>query len=184
MAEGNKLSRRDWFRLRPRRSEADTPADITATEAPRQTLSATEHAMGESSHGLQPIAHPENHDSMNLSELPPMREALLSEEQVRQLFADIEALASDIRLMQRSARSLRATATASKATTAEQLRIAQETFLSGTVPRLQIRYHWQAANWIDTLERRDNGVRLIRITHDPAAFASRPSTNMAADPPR
>ena len=131
--------------------------------------------MGEAPNGLQPIAHPENHDGMNLSELPPMREALLSEEQVRQLFSDIKVLASDILLMQRSARSQRATA--SKTTTAEQLRAAQETLLSGTVPRVQIRYQWQAANWIDTLERRDNGVRLIRITHDPAAFASRPSTN-------
>ncbi len=177
MADGNKVSRREWFRLRPSRSEADKPADITASGAPCETLSATEHSMGESPHGLQPIAHPENHGSMNLSELPPMREALLSEEQVRELFADIEALASDVLLLQRSARSLRATATASKATIAEQLRIAQETFLSGTVPRLQIRYHWQSANWIDTLERGDNGVRLIRITHDPEAFASRPSTN-------
>ena len=179
MAEDNTMSRRDWFRLRPRRSEADTRADITASEARRQTLSATEHSMGESPHGLQPIAHPENHDSMNLSELPPMREALLSEEQVRQLFADIEALACDILLMQRSARSQRATAStsASKVTTAEQLRIAQQTFLSGSVPRLQIRYHWQTANWIDTLERRDNGVRLIRITHDPAAYASRPANS-------
>lgn len=175
MAHGNKMSRRDWFRLRPRRADSDTPTDTPIDVATSEPSTSAEHSMGEAPHGLQPIAHPENHDGMNLSELPPMREALLSEEQVRQLFSDIEALASDILLMQRSARSQ--LATTSKATTAEQLRTAQETLLSGTVPRVQIRYHWQAANWIDTLERRDNGVRLIRITHDPAAFAGRPSTN-------
>ena len=144
MADGNKMSRRDWFRLRPRRPESDTPIDVTASETSSEPPIASEHSMGEAPHGLQPIAHPENHDGMNLSELPPMREALLSEDQVRQLFSDIEALASDVLLMQRSARSQRATA--SKATTAEQLRAAQETLLSGTVPRVQVRYHWQAAN--------------------------------------
>ena len=71
---------------------------------------------------------------MNLAELPPMREALLSEDQVRQLFSDIEALATDVLLMQRSARAPRATA--SKATTAEQLRVVQDAILSGTVPRV------------------------------------------------
>ncbi len=176
MADGNKMSRRDWFQLRPRRVESDTPIDVATSEAPSEPPIATKHFMGEAPNGLQPIAHPENHDGMNLSELPPMREALLSEEQVRQLFSDIEALASDVFLMQRSARSQRATA--SVATTVEQLRTAQESLLSGTVPRVQIRYHWQAANWIDTLERREDGVRLIRITHDPATFLSRPSTNI------
>lgn len=175
MADDSKMSRRDWFRLRPRRPDSDTPTNVTASESLSEPPIATEHSMGEAPNGLQPIAQPDNHDGMNLSELPPMREALLSEVQVRQLFSDIEALASDVLLMQRSARSQRATA--SKATTAEQLRTAQDTLLSGTVPRLQIRYHWQEANWIDTLERRDEGVRLIRIVHDPAAFASRRSTN-------
>ncbi|NQV25522.1 MAG: hypothetical protein HQ518_14275 [Rhodopirellula sp.] len=120
--------------------------------------------MGEVPNGLQAIAHPVNHDGMDLAELPPMREALLSEDQVRQLFSDIESLASDILLMQRSARSQRAAA--SKVTTEEQLRMAQDALLSGDVPRVQIRYRWQEANWIDTLERRDDGVRLIRIAHN------------------
>lgn len=130
--------------------------------------------MGETPNGLQAIAHPVNHDGMDLAELPPMREALLSEEQVRQLFSDIESVASDILLMQRSARSQRAAA--SKVTTEEQLRLAQATLLSGDAPRVQIRYHWQEANWIDTLERRDDGVRLIRITHNTADRATRASS--------
>ena len=130
--------------------------------------------MGETPNGLQAIAHPVNHDGMDLAELPPIREALLTEEQVRQLFSDIESLASDILLMQRSARAQRATAsraTASKATTAEQLRTAQNSLLSGNVPRVQIRYCWQEASWIDTLEARDNDVRLVRISHNNPALS-------------
>jgi len=175
MTDDIKMSRRDWFRLRPRRVEPSTQPELTANESPGEPPIATVHSMGEARNGLQPIAHPENHDGMNMAELPSMREAMLSEDQVRQLFVDIEALATDVLLMQRSARSQRATA--SRATTAEQLRAVQDTLLSGTIPRVQIRYHWQAANWIDTLERRENGVRLIRITHDPSAFTSLPSTN-------
>ena len=168
MTDDSKMSRRDWFRLRPRLSESGG-TESKGTGSNRIESNATEtnkavnHSMGEVPNGLQAIAHPVNHDGMDLSELPPMREALLSEEQVRQLFSDIESLASDVLLMQRSARSQRATA--SRATTAEQLRTARDTLLSGSVPRIQIRYHWQEANWIDTLERRDNGVRLVRITH-------------------
>jgi len=129
--------------------------------------------MGETSHGLQPIEHPVNHDGMDLTELPPMREAMLSVEQVQQLFADIEALASEILLMQRSPRSQRATS--ARVSTAEQLRTAKDALLSSTLPRVQIRYHWQAMNWIDTLERRDDGVRLIRIAHGVTA-ATNPAT--------
>jgi hypothetical protein len=162
MTDGNKISRRDWFRLRPRRTPSNGAESDDTVIDPNRT-------MGEVPDRLQAIAHPVNHDGMDLSELPPMREAILSEAQVRQLFADIESLASDILLMQRSTRSLRATtsrATASKATTAEQLRTAQNSLLSGNVPRVQIRYHWQEANWIDTLEARDDGVRLVRISHN------------------
>jgi len=159
----NKMSRRDWFRLRPRAAETASQPAITETVPQTEAVAPTVNTMGETPHCLQPIAHPENHDGMNLADLPPMREALLSEEQVRQLFNDIESLGSDILLMQRSARSRRASPTT--ATTAEQLRTAQETLLSGSVPRVQIRYHWEAANWIDTLERKDDGVRLIRIAH-------------------
>ena len=157
MSDDNKMSRRDWFRLRPRHTESNDAAS-------GGTVNVGGQSMGEAPDVLQTVAHPVNHDGMDLAELPPMREALLSEEQVRQLFSDIDSLASDILLMQRSARSQRATA--SKATTAEQLRTAQESLLSGNVPRVQIRYHWQEANWIDTLEARDDGVRLVRISHN------------------
>ncbi len=155
MANDNKMSRRDWFRLRPYRA------------APEKIADRNEHSMGDQSHNLQPVPQPVNHDGMDLSELPPMREAFLSEEQVRQLFNDIEILASDILLMQRTPGSQRAIA--SRATIAAQLHQALESLLSGTIPRIQIRYHWQQMNWIDTLEHGEDSVRLIRIAHLPTA---------------
>lgn len=157
MSNSNTMSRRDWFRLLPRHTESQT--EIVACE----TVGTATHSMGTAPHGLQAIPHPENHDGMNLAELPPMREAVLSHEQVQQLFADIETLAGDVLLMQRLTGSARATA--STISTAEQLRSAQQSLLSGAIPRVQIRYHWNASNWIDTLERRDAGVRLVRIAH-------------------
>ncbi len=166
MSDSSKMSRRDWFRLRPQpcRDQSETPTSVAQAEP--DLPNDADHSMGEAPNGLQPIAHPENHDGMNLSELPPMREALLSEQQVQQLFSDIATQATDVLLMQRSARSQRATAAAAATlSTAEQLTTAQKSLLSGSVPRVQIRYHWQAANWIDTLERREDGIRLVRITH-------------------
>lgn len=162
MGDGDKMSRRNWFRLQPRR----TPSNETESD---DTVNAPSRTMGEAPDRLQAIATPVNHDGMDLFELPSMREALLSGEQVRQLFSDIETLGSDILLMQRSSRAQRASAsraTASKPTTAEQLRTAQDSLLSGKLPRVQIRYHWQEANWIDTLEVRDDAVRLVRISHN------------------
>ena len=150
MSDAKKMSRRDWFRL-ARRSNTDG-ANPSA-----------DNSMGDRADGLEPIDRPVNHDGMDLSQLPPMREATLTAEQVKQLFADIEALASDILLMQRSVRSSRATAL--RATTVDQLHSAKDAILRGTIPRLQIRYHWEAANWIDTLQSDGGEFRLIRIQH-------------------
>lgn len=120
-------------------------------------------AIGKGSSGLKPIADPVNHDGMDLSELPPVREAELSIEQVEQLFADIEAMASNILLMQRSSRSQRADA--SRVTTHWQFVCAKGSLLSGSVPRVQIRYLWQDTHWIDTLENRGCSFRLVRVAH-------------------
>lgn len=160
MSDSHSMSRRDWFRLLPRGAEPATPNPTVAIE----TAPAAVHSMGPAPHGLQAIPHPQNHDGMNLADLPPMREAFLSEEQVRQLFTDIEALASDILLMQRLAGSVRATAASTTAT--EQLRTARQSLLDGAIARVQIRYRWQETHWIDTLERRDSGIRLVRVAHD------------------
>ena len=163
MSENARMSRRDWFRLRPQRSEAETQSDGSS-------LVDRKHVMGQSQETLRPVAPPENHGSIDLTELPPMRESLLSEEQVRQLFSDIESLASDILLMQRLPNAQRASAPTLDSL--EQLRATQLKLLSGLVPRLQIRYHWQGVNWIDTLERRDDGIRLVRIKHSTVTSAN------------
>lgn len=151
MNDQQKISRRDWFRLRKPEAE-------NSPETHRRT-----QAMGTSSAGLEPVPHPVNHDGMDLAELPPMREAMLSTNQVQQLFADIESLASDILLMQRASPAQRATA--ARATSREQLAVAQAALLSGAIPRVQLRYRWQDANWIDTLEQREGRFRLVRIMH-------------------
>jgi hypothetical protein len=163
------MSRRDWFRLRPQRSEAQTSSETTAV-VDRKPV------MGQSQEALQPVAFPENHGGVNLTELPPMCEGLLSVEQVRQLFSDIESLASQILLMQRLPNAQRATTQA--LSTPEQIRAAETTLLSGAMPRVQIRYHWESVNWIDTLERREDGIRLVRIKHiTPIAAGVHPRIN-------
>ncbi len=160
MSESKKMSRRDWFRLRipkPKQEPKREPSQESTRQAP----------MGQTAPGLQPIEHPVNHDMMDLSQLPPMREALLTREDVNDLFADISLLGTDILLMQRSARASRtAQATASRATSKEQLTSAREALLSGTIARIQIRYRWENASWIDTLETRQDGFRLVRISHE------------------
>jgi len=158
MSENVRMSRRDWFRLRPQQPVVEAPTISKSTEDRKPVI-------GQSQETLQPVAFPENHGSVSLTELPPMCEGLLSAEQVRQLFSDIESLASKVLLMQRLPNTQRATAPG--LSTPEQLRSAETTLLSGTIPRVQVRYHWESVNWIDTLERREDGIRLVRIKHTP-----------------
>ena len=158
MADSTKMSRREWFRLRLPEPEAEpqsTPPPPSAKECST--------AIGQSAVGLSDVVHPPNHDGMDLSELPPMREALLSAEQVEQLFSDIDQLGADILLMQRSSRAGRANV--SSADTTRNLQIAKTSLLSGTISRIQIRYRWQDTLWIDTLESKPEGYRIIRIAH-------------------
>ncbi len=151
MDNERRISRRDWFRL------GNSPANPAASQ---DKLTQT---IGNQSPGLQPVPHPVNHDGMDLSELPPMCEALLTGDQVQHLISDIQALASNVLLMQRSPRSK--TASASRATTTEQLSAARDALLEGSAPRIQIRYQWQDTHWIDTLENRGGEYRLVRIAH-------------------
>ena len=74
------ISRRDWFRLR--------------------SLTRSQEALGEGN-SLQPISEPPNHDGLDLAELPPMHEAVLSADQVRDLFADLRDCARDVQLIAR-----------------------------------------------------------------------------------
>lgn len=145
------MTRRDRFRLGRRQPES---ASRRADAPP---------LVGNETSALQAVPQPVNHDGMDLSKLPPLREAVLSKDQVGQLFDDIEIYASHILLMQRSPRAQRATAT--RTTTNEQLQTARDSLLSGGIYRVQIRYRWQDSDWIDTLESRAEGFRLVRIVH-------------------
>ena len=136
----NNISRRDWFRLKLNRREP------TLGQGDKQQL--------------KPVEHPPNHDGMDLSELPPMREALLNSAQVELLFGDIGQHGSDIQLFARSSPGARATIDQSSS-----LLTAKQAILDSTVKRIQIRYRWQNSLWIDTLESSPEGYRLIRIAH-------------------
>ncbi|MEZ6093426.1 MAG: hypothetical protein R3C03_04190 [Pirellulaceae bacterium] len=148
MNQPKKLSRRDWFRLRVPRTNKSLGNEETTIE--RDVLT--------------PIEHPPNHDGLDLAALPPMREAVLSIEQVESLFSDISDLATDIQLMQRTRNANRATA--KHANSAEQLNVAKAAMLTGSIPRMQIRYRWEESLWIDTLSAQSDGVyKLVRIAH-------------------
>jgi hypothetical protein len=123
----------------------------------------SENAQLAESQVLKPIEHPPNHDGLDLSELPPMREAILSVDQIQSLFTDIEQLATDVLLMQHSSNSQRANV--AKADTGNKLALAKHALLNGQLQKLQIRYRWQDSLWIDTLATQADGYRLVRIAH-------------------
>ena len=113
MSDLKKITRRDWFRLRiPHQNKLLTGAD----ESPDTNV-------------LKTIEHPPNHDGLDLSLLPPMREAVLTSDQVSTLFSDIDQLATDILLMQRSTNSARPSA--SKAESSSKLELAKSALLTG-----------------------------------------------------
>jgi hypothetical protein len=99
---------------------------------------------------------------MDLNELPPLCEALINREEVQLLFSDLADHAENIQLFHKGAISSAEQRAASHPTS---LQIAGSAFLLGHTPRLQIRYSWNGADWIDTLETKDAGYRLIRIEH-------------------
>lgn len=169
MKNSHQLSRRDWFRLKlPRQpSMLDDPKnELSLEREPDSPLSsATEDGSPAAcDSGMKPIDLPPNHDGLDLSKLPPMREATISSEQVAALFSDIEQLATDVLLMQRT-RGSHQRAETSKADTPSKLGLAQNALLEGAISRLQVRYRWQNQLWIDTLKRESDGFHIVRIAH-------------------
>lgn len=146
------LSRRDWFRLKGTQA-SDSAANIA--NPGRQ--------VGAEGERWQAVALPPNHDGLDLAALPPMREAVLSTDDVNELFSDIAQLATEVTLMRRTTRARRANG--APLGDVAQLAAAEEALLSGQIPRLQIRYRWNDALWIDTLSRQAAGFHLIRIAH-------------------
>lgn len=137
------MNRRDWFRLRTESRKPLLGNGETSEQQP--TFSA--------------IEHPPNHDGMAMSDLPPMREAMLTSQQVELLCSDIENHGSNIQLMQRGKSAQ------TSAHDAPALQSARQALLNGQANKLQIRYRWNDSLWIDTLNTTDDGFRLVRIVH-------------------
>lgn len=149
------LSRRDWFRLDRSRS---TPSETTSDEASPRPES--EARLGDKpSSGMTPVSEPVNHGGINLSDLPPMREAILGVAEVEALFADLKEYASNVQLIARSRN------TGAGGDHSPRLAEACERLVSGDVRKMQVRYEWQDVRWIDTFEIQDAGIRLVRIQH-------------------
>jgi hypothetical protein len=134
------MNRREWFRLRIPKEANQLP------NAPR----------------LRPMELPPNNDGMDLNALPPMCEALISREEVRVLFSDLADHAENIQLFHKERNSRGDQHVGSNS---ERLHIASSALLQGLTARIQIRYSWNGAHWIDTLEAKEAGYRLVRIEH-------------------
>lgn len=162
MSFQKKISRRHWFRLRPSACKPEDNAETALPKAP--PASGRRQSMGTQAGSMKAIEKPQSYGRVSADELPPMREALLSSAELQQLFSDIAACGTHVMLISRGLTP--ATANSSDSATAEiQLAKALQKLLDGTVHRIQIRYRWSQSAWIDTLECRPDGYRLVRIAH-------------------
>ncbi|MCR9115381.1 MAG: hypothetical protein NXI22_00360 [bacterium] len=127
----------DWVRLKPAKPGA---------------------SMGTAPPALQPLEEPVNHSGYDLSSLPPMREALLNITELQALFADLKQHAEHVQFVLRG-ESL------SEADKQRRFDAVIDRLEAGGVSRIQIRYRWRRAHWIDTIDRQEAGFRLIRIVH-------------------
>lgn len=99
-------------------------------------------------------------DDGNDIPLPPMREAMLDEDEVDALFSDIKELTEVAEILVKSGPGriddgLRPT-----------LADARDLLRSEGVLAVQIRYRHDQAHWWDTLMRVGEKVRLVRVRHD------------------
>lgn len=155
-----KMNRRDWFRLRTS-SDGSTSLESKPEQKEFRKPLESNPDLGSSSF-MQPIAHPPNHDGMDLAKLPPVREAQLSLDEVLALLVDIEMHGTEVQLLhrERTAAPKRESMSSTMA-----IELARQGITSGSIARLQIRYSWQGSHWIDTLEARSPCFRLVRIEH-------------------
>lgn len=154
MTESN-MSRREWFRLR--KPHQNRMLDDANSTDDGKTPNA------DPTSGLRPIESPPNYSGFDLDTLPPMREATLTPDEVKDLFSDIEQFATDIQLMQRSAQTVHASV--QRVNDRDKLIAAREALLGGSIVRVQIRYRWQGSLWIDTLKKVEGGFHVVRIRH-------------------
>jgi hypothetical protein len=147
-----KLSRRDWLGLRFAKKSASR----------RENELNSRHHLA--AHGLTPIAAPPSFDNLEPSQFPQLREAMLTTDQVEELFSDIQQFATDVTFVRKLSVGKNQRTTGADSTA--QLSSVKVSLLTGKLARLQIRYRWQSETWIDTLERQGSNFRLVRIAHN------------------
>jgi hypothetical protein len=91
--------------------------------------------------------------------MPSLVEAMLSEAEVDQLFAELSTHAKVLSALGKSAAH-------DHANTGLVLAEAKRQLFSGTVRAVQIRYVYEGSEWTDTLFRQPTGVRMVRCKHE------------------
>lgn len=153
---------KDWFYLKTtNRKAADrarNPNPVPPGATAQAASSSREIARKIDS---RPVSGPVNHAQLDPADLPPMREAILDEQQLGILLKDIHEHGQDIRL-QHPGRIPDSDRTNSRPADLEQV---GRRLQSGELNRIQIRYLWESQHWIDTIQRQQEGFRLVRIMH-------------------
>jgi hypothetical protein len=93
--------------------------------------------------------------------LPPLHTATLDLSQVEHLLADIEACTTHLEILPKFAAQGRVPEVASVS-----LQTAREMLAQRRVRGLQLRYHYDGADWWDTLMVTGNLFRIVRIRHE------------------
>ncbi len=104
-----------------------------------------------------------------MDRLPDLHQAVLDEDTVDQLFADIAELTEVLEVICKGAPDAYANAGSIS------LDAARSLLRCGTARAVQVRYVHDGRPWCDTLTVTPDGVRLVRIAHDTSVF--NPMTN-------
>lgn len=88
--------------------------------------------------------------------MPEMREGQLDAAQVEQLFADLASCTQVLAILEKGGQQNHAK------TSHSNLIAARDRFLNREVLAVQIRYHYDNAEWIDTLLHSPTGIRVVR----------------------
>jgi len=98
----------------------------------------------------------------------PIKEVLLDEETVGQLFFDVRHAAELVAVIEKGPNERRAR---EPVTTLAALDAAHAAFVRRELVGVQLRYRFAGEEWWDTLTHTASGIRLIRISHSRAVAA-------------
>jgi hypothetical protein len=96
----------------------------------------------------------------NDARLPDLNEAILDAATLERLFRDLEVCTRITEIIPKFAERQMVT---EQTLSLEQ---ARQLLLEGRARGIQIRYHYDGADWWDTLMRTPQGIRLVRIRHE------------------